>query len=111
MGYNVGLIIRNDALEDISEDKDFGKNVAQAIRRMDNLSTKNEDIRAGNSVNAASVITVNHADVTVLIALGGNHASVLSKVRNGGAHVQEVDRCKLLEQLAKELGYKLTKKS
>src|SRR6516164_10009149 len=74
VGFNTTMIVLNDALHAIENDKDFGKKVAQAIRDL-NLRPddgRGIDISSGNNANAATVVEQHHADYSVLCAVGGN---------------------------------------
>lgn len=101
MGYNTVVIVMNDALDQIAKDPDFGKNLAQKIQEFHanpRSWSPDHDVSSGHNVNAATVCSVEHADVTVLLAAGGNHASILYKSFNGGRHHKKEDQWDLLEQ-------------
>lgn len=73
MGFNSTLVVLNDALEQISEDKEFGQKVKASILRK--YSYRDEDyvnISSGNHANVAAVVGVHHADEKHLFAIGGN---------------------------------------
>lgn len=105
MGYNTSVIILNDALDAIENDKEFGKKIAQAIQN----NRFPEDISSGCNANAASVIETHHADFSVLLACGGNCMSELGSVYNFRHNTEEC-QVQLLQMLADQLGYKITKK-
>ena len=78
MGFNTTLIVLNDALHLIKEDKEFGRKVYDATLMVDqSLDNKGVDISSGNHCNAATVIESHHADGYRLIMVGGNTAWVL----------------------------------
>lgn len=80
MGYNTTVVVYNDALGDIENDPEFGKNLAIAVREAWNLGRNlrgngyhdTVNIRAGNHANAAVVVETHHADEMVVVAVGGN---------------------------------------
>jgi hypothetical protein len=80
MGYNTTVIIMNDGLDQIANDPLFGKKLADAIRQLSQRiesGSRGIDVRAGNHCNPATVIETHHADETVLVAVGGNNATIL----------------------------------
>ena len=102
MGFNSTVIVLNDALHQIAEDKEFGKKVADAIS---GLSVgRKVDISSGGHCNAATVIETHHADGIKLIAVGGNCGQDLGYV--GHYRSTQLD---MLKQLAENLGYRITK--
>lgn len=103
MGYNTTMVILNDALHLIREDKEFGKKVYDAALVVTNRGR--QDISSGNHCNAATVIESHHADHMKLIAVGGNCGQDLGYV--GGYRSEPLD---MLKWLASELGYNLVKK-
>jgi hypothetical protein len=105
MGYNSTLIVLNDALHQISEDKDFGKKVADAISHLQVSHGEQVGIHSGGHCNAATAVESHHADGIKLIAIGGNCAQDLGYV--GGYRSSPLD---MLESLADSLGYSVVKK-
>ena len=103
MGYNSVVLVLNDCLSDISNDKEFGKKLDSAISRV--YGNDPIDISSGCSVNAATAISCQHADVTQIIAVGGNYATVLGNFF--GSHHKEESQIELLKQLADKYGYRL----
>jgi hypothetical protein len=108
MGYNTTVIVLNDALHEIEKDKEFGAKLALAI--MKSRPGHREDISSNYFVNAASVIATQHADITSVVAIGGNHGTELGSFFNNGHHHTEEDKIKLLKDLADKFGYRLVKK-
>lgn len=108
MGYNSTVVVMNDALHDIERDPDFSKKLVAAIAKAYNRGSVN--VSAGYHCNAATVIDSQHADVVSIIAVGGNHGSVLTRSSNGGRHHSQEDQELLLRRLAHQFGYNLHKK-
>ena len=76
MGLNTTVVVINDELDQIENDPNFGKNLVEAIRELP-TGRKNIDVRAGNCVNAASVVESHHADFDVLVKVGGNLGEIV----------------------------------
>lgn len=104
MGYNSTLVILNDALNAIESDEEFGKKVADAIRKV-SCYGKPVDINSKGHCNAASVIETHHADQMKVIAVGGNYAQDLGYAGNWQSNPEAI-----LKDLANRLGYTLRKK-
>lgn len=103
MGLNTSVIIRNDALNEIKDDKEFGQKLYEAVNKCS--GEKNVDIRAGSFVNAASVVETHHADFLTVVSFGGNTAE---KLGYGGNYRNTKEE--ILKALAEQLGYRLVKK-
>ena len=116
MGHNSIVLIRNDAFESIQScAKGFVDMMVDTLSRLSWYKThggreRNEDFSGvdGHS-NPAQAVWNEHADVTGLIAVGGNHATVLYKTWNGGRHHDPEDRVELLRRWATSIGYDLVK--
>jgi hypothetical protein len=108
MGFNSTVVVMNDALGDIEKDPEFGKKLSDAILHL-SVDRSPQDVSAGCSVNAATVIETHHADQTSLIAVGGNYGTELCGVYNYRHHEEKV-QVMILEALADKLGYKIIKK-
>ncbi len=106
MGYNTSVIVLNDALGEIENDKDFGKKIAAAVRKLNTLpdDARGIDISSGNHCNAATVVEQHHADYTALLAFGGNCVTRLGHVHSY-RHNNEDVQYQLLKMLADKLGY------
>jgi hypothetical protein len=104
MGFNTSVIIFNDSLHVIEEDKEFGKTIVEAIRNLHN--GKQSPINS-HFHSAGYAIETHHADQTTLVAFGGNEASVLL---NTYADHSEEGQIRLLKELASKLGYNVSKK-
>lgn len=106
MGYNSVLLVLNDTLHEIKNDKEFGRKVNDAVLQLGR--GKQVDIPSGCCANAATAISCEHADVTQVIAVGGNYASPLGML--WGSHHTPESKLNLLRNLADEFGYTLRKK-
>ena len=106
MGFNTLVVVMNDSLGCIKNDPNFGKNLHDAICKL-NRRDGFRDVAAGHSVNAATAIATCHADQTSVIAFGGN-----TGLNMGLSHVTNVKNNELmiLKDLASQLGYRLVKK-
>lgn len=104
MGYNTTLVVLNDALHQIKEDKEFGAKVYSAALRVSG-NLRPIDISAGMHCNAATVIETHHADTIKLIAVGGNYGQDLGYHGNYRSTPEEI-----LKSLADSMGYRLVKK-
>jgi hypothetical protein len=100
MGYNTTLIILNDSLHEIANDKNFGRKVAEAI-----TTRERKDIHSGCHCNAATVIETHHADSVKLIAVGGNCGKDLGYVGDYRSTTEE-----MLRTLAESMGFRVSKK-
>lgn len=111
MGFNTSVIVLNDALGQIEEEKEFGKRIARAVNQLSlhTHSVHGIDIPAGNHANAATVVETHHADRTTLLAFGGNCVSQLYATY-GWKHQDEDFRIRLLKEFADSLGYNIVKK-
>lgn len=107
MGYNTAVLVLNDSIHEIAKDPDFGWKVAQAAANFG----KTTDISVGGHVNAATVYSAAHADVVQVMAFGGNHASTLMRIHNGGRHYTSEEQVELIRHLADQYGFRLVKKS
>lgn len=102
MGWNTGVIILNDALSTIEANpEEFTKNLLEAIR---NFRGESVNVAVGGHVNAAAVFHQSHADNTGVYALGGNHATRLLEVYNGGKHHTDDEKQSLVNAMRKPQG-------
>lgn len=108
MGFNSTVIVRNDALGCIKADPEFGKKVADAIGSLSHIK-KGIDIASGYNANAATVVETHHASNTAIVAVGGNHATVIGWAGDVPHH-EEAGQIDILRELAEKLGYRLVKK-
>ncbi len=103
MGSNTTVVVLNDALNQIENDPDFGKNLARAI--LTNYRGGG-NVPSGGHVNAATVIETHHADANVVIVVGGNRGEVLV---GGYAHYRASAEETAVTVL-KQLGYTVYKR-
>lgn len=74
MGYNTTVVVLNDALGEIESDPEFGRKLADAIKRV--RPGMPETVRAGHHGNAAMVVETHHASHDVTVIVGGNRGYV-----------------------------------
>jgi hypothetical protein len=110
MGFNTPVLLLNDAMHEIEDDPTFAKRLAQASATA-YMHGKSVDVRAGGHMNAASVLPSAHADVVQVIAFGGNHATTLLRMGNGGHHYTHEEQVRLIRELADQYGFRLVRKS
>ena len=79
MGFNTTIVIYNDALNSIKNDKNFGATLYDAI--MENYQTNQNETfftSFGNgSQTAGQVIEQHHSSGNVLIEVGGNTGTII----------------------------------
>jgi hypothetical protein len=73
MGFNSVVVVLNDRLHEIERDPEFGKKVANAIRAYDVEGRIPKPYITGQT----QVVSVQHADVVQIVAVGANTARVL----------------------------------
>ncbi len=108
MGYNTTVVVLNDALSNIENDKDLGKKLKSAVLGMSLAGAKPIDIPAGNHCNALLVVETHHADQVVPVLVGGNYGQPLT-----GTYVRWNDdnpELSLLKALAEKHGFQLHRK-
>ncbi len=78
MGQQATVVILLDALDNIKNDKDFGRKLADAVLEKANHSPQGDRTITFNahSGNAGSVIEVHHADHTVTVELKHNTGKI-----------------------------------
>lgn len=108
MGFQSTITILNDSLHLIEEDPKAWWETTQA-QIMGHRGQAPAPYAFKNRSNSFSVVSVHHADVTSVIAVGGNHATILGQLYQQDHHTPEA-QVVLLKKLAAELGYKLVKK-
>lgn len=109
MGFNTSVVVLNDALHEIANDPYFGKNLTEAIQGCF-TPNRSKDVHSNGYCNAATVIACHHADVTSIIAVGGNYGTELCSEYNFGNHHTKEDQIKLLKKLADNLGFRIIEK-
>ena len=113
MGYNSTIVVMNDALHAIAEDKEFGKKLEEAIlskHRVAKPDVTAVSKRGGIHVNAATIIDCQHADTTQVIAVGWNSGNVLDHVNINYHDDGMTPDEKILRSLADKLGFRVSKK-
>ena len=107
MGFNSTLLVLNDRLSEIERDPEGF--VREMVRTINGLGYPDGqvDFFPGQS----AVMSVAHADTVTILAVGGNHSTVLGRVHNGGKHYTEEDQKFILKELADQHGYRLVRKS
>jgi hypothetical protein len=84
MGYNATVVVLLDQLDRIERDPNFGKQLADAIRRKSMRPNEDHQYVVGQT----QVIEVHHADYQVVVAVGGNCGQVLG---HGGSYNAKPD--------------------
>jgi hypothetical protein len=97
VGFNSVVLVLNDRLRDIEEDKEFGPKLASAIRSK--AIPKYDGIVWPSQT---TVLGTEHADVMQIWAIGANGGRLI-----GRGHWQDTDE-ELLVKLAEKFGYFLT---
>lgn len=104
MGFNSTVVVMNDALDSIANDKEFGKKLSDAILGL-GVPGGYADVSAMSHVNAATVIETHHADFMVVVGVGGNMGVQLGP--GGGYRATNED---MLRTLADSMGFDLRRK-
>jgi hypothetical protein len=109
MGFVSAIVINNDLISDIKDDKDFGSKVYDACLRVSARDTNGIPIVCGPGI-AASAVLCHHASVGIPVIVGGGmHFHV---VRD--AYIQETSNNNIelatLKALADKLGFNISKK-
>lgn len=110
MGYNSVILILNDGLSEIEGSPDhFVKAMNNAVLLSAHPRTEQQkrhgvDFHPGQS----TAISCRHADITQLIAVGGNCATYLGDFWN--THHTSEGQEKLLREWADRLGFRLVRK-
>ena len=74
MGFNTTVVILNDGLDDIANDKEFGKHLAEAIQSV--IFNKKVTLYSGHG-NVGEVIESHHADYIVTVKVGHNTGTIV----------------------------------
>ena len=101
MGFMTNITILNDTIDEISADP-----VAWWNDVYNQICSTN--LRKRNLSNNTTVNSVEHADTTTIIAVGGNCSTVLGRTIHN-KHSSKEDQIKILEDLAGNFGYHLEK--
>lgn len=70
MGFQTTVLVKNDCLDAIRDDKEFGKKVHDAV--IQGWGHLPVTISSGHCCNAAAVIESHHTDGRVVLVAGGN---------------------------------------
>src|SRR5574343_1537278 len=100
MGFNSVVVILNDGLIDIENDKDYGKKVSSAVSEV--WDGKKVNVSSSGFVNCTQVISTAHADCTQLVAVGRNSAEVLDISFNNNFYTDQ-GKIEILKSLADKL--------
>ena len=104
MGFNTTVMILNDHIDFIENDPQFGRRLADAMRRMW-VEEKPLDIGVGK------VIETHHADGLAAVVVGGNTGRLLGYAGGCGAiRFEGDDVFSILSALAEQHGYVLKKR-
>ena len=103
MGFNSVIFICNDAMDQIDKDpKGWWK---KTKKELDHQTENDGTYGFGNHLNGFQVVSNEHADDILLIAVGGNYATVIDKEYGGwkiGHHTID-GQIKLLTNTLKRL--------
>ena len=106
MGFNSTILLLNDRLGEIERDPEgFVREMMNSIHGL-GCADEMVDFFPGQS----TVMSVAHADQVTILAVGGNHATVLGRVYNGGKHYTPEEQEDLLRKLADQHGFRLVRK-
>jgi hypothetical protein len=76
MGYQTTIVFLNDSVKSLEKDPDLGKNLAKAILEVATYG-KSVDCPVAGHVNAIQVVETHHANIDVLVKVGGNRGYVV----------------------------------
>ena len=82
MGYNATVVVLLDRLDEIEKDPEFGKKLSAAIRyKASHRHAKRGDLGyqpcGDEATGQTQVVSVEHADYTQIVAVGGNCGRLL----------------------------------
>ena len=106
MGYNTVLFFCNDSMNEIKKHPEEFFN--EILKGTSHCGTEPYEFGLGCS-NGFAVVSCQHADLTTVIAAGGNYASILGTTW-GSSHHEADSQVRILKELADKLGYRMTKK-
>lgn len=109
MGWNTTVVIFNDALGTIEEDPNFGKNLAKAIRSLEEHTVVSARNPKGGCCSAAKIIEQHHADDTTCVFIGGN-TGIKVGMALGYDFSSKEQQIQKLQQIADQLGFTLKEK-
>jgi hypothetical protein len=110
MGYNKVILMCNDSDYRVDEDPaGWWDACKEAFSRFWAGSTT-KDFHFNGCFGGWQAVSQEHADVVTVILAGGNHATVLGAVNNGGRHTSEADQIFILKQILRSKGYEVHKR-
>ena len=111
MGYNTTLLLLNDAMYEIDKNVvGWWEETKLHMSRFHDASFEN-DYGFGTHASGFEIAQIAHADVTSLIAVGGNYSTILLAEMGLGSQDTEEGQVKILKAFARKLGYKVSKLS
>lgn len=109
MGFMTTYVVLNDGASGLKEDPNVGKTMLDLLLRMQGKRMHEQvDGRLGHHGNAITAVAQHHADDVSVILVGGNMATVVGQVHNGGHVHDREDIIGVLEAVAAGLGFRLT---
>ncbi len=109
MGYNSLLFICNDVRSEIDKDP-----AAWWERARASLQGYDGDLPSsfgfGRSANGFQAVWNQHADLTAMVLVGGNHATVVGSTCNQGRHHDEEDMVAACKAILEKRGYTIRKR-
>lgn len=113
MGWNSTVVVYHDALDQIKNDPDFGRNLAEAISGLPLLKHHGKthaDVQAGNHSNAAMVVESHHADSCAVVTVAGN-LGICHVTAHGWDHHKPEGAERMLRAWADKLGFELVRRA
>ena len=104
MGHNTVILIHNDQLHQIKEDKDYGAKLYYACCSFDRSRRYHTDRAVGTDV-----LWESHADCTALILAGGNQGKVVGSTYNRGRFWAPEDTERTVKDILKQEGYRVSR--
>lgn len=103
MGTMTNITILNEHINEITKNPDAWLN--KVYKQICSSRARKENCSYNTTVNS-----VQHADTTTILAVGGNYTTVLGYTHHMRHH-EEYEQVGILKSLAAKLGYRLVKKS
>lgn len=107
MGFNTSILLLNDSLHALPQEKDLGEKLRAATLHL-SVQKGPIDISVGGHVNAMSVIETHHADRIVPVLFGGNLGRVIESCSH--PYASKDPEMELLMMLSYKKGYSLRKR-
>lgn len=109
MGFNATMVIMNDHLHEIRDDKEFGSKVYDAVSRV--AIGIPVDISTDHCMRVATVIESHHADGYRVLMVGANEGVVLGYAGHWSKDPHKKEDLKtLMNNVLEEYGLKVVKK-